>query len=168
MAAGDLLLMAAPPMPPVNVTTQQPFAATTSYFAPETNTPPVWQIGFRCRSDQNYRAEGALVLCTNDKCKNSAGLLAGHKNEFPLFGRWKKGDSNQIMLLHCRNAHGEELTALDSKTKDSVVKAASSQKDLRIMIQTKYPVVFSDARQRAMNKAVVYHSIIQTSWRGSY
>ena len=114
MAAVDSLLNAAPPVPPVNVMTQLPFAKTTSYFVPKTNTSQVWKIGFCCRSDQNYKAEGALVFCTNDnlKCKNSAGLPAWHKNEFPFFRKWKKGDSNQIMLLHCRNAQGEELAAL--------------------------------------------------------
>ena len=160
MAAVDSLLNAAPPVPPENVTTQQPFASITAYFFSKTDTSPVWTIGFRCRSDQNYKAEGALVFCTNDKCKNSAGLPAGHKNEFPFFRKWKKGDSNQIMLLHYRNTHGEELAALVSKTKDSVGKAAPSQKDLRTMIQTKNPVVFIDARQRALNKAVVYNSVI--------
>ena len=58
MAAVDSLLNAAPPVPPVNVTTQQPFASITAYFFSKTDTSPVWTIGFRCRSDQNYKAEG--------------------------------------------------------------------------------------------------------------
>ena len=149
-------------MPPVNVTTQQPFPADTSYFVPKKSFSPVWKIGFRCRSDQNYKVDGALVFCTNDKCKNSASLPAGHRNEFPLSRKWKKGDSNQIMQVHCRNTHEGELSALVSKAKDSVVKTvtASSQKDLRTMIQAKYPVIFSDVKMHALNKAVVYNSII--------
>ena len=111
MAAVDSLLNAAPPVPPENVMTQQPFASITAYFFSKTDTSPVWTIGFRCRSDQNYKAEGALVFCTNDKCKNSAGLPAGHKNDFPFFREWKIGDSNQIMQVHCRNTHEGELSA---------------------------------------------------------
>jgi hypothetical protein len=123
MAAVDSLLNAVPSMPadPAPVI-KEPFSASTSYFVPRGASSPVWKIGFRCRQDQNYKKDGALVFCTNAKCKNSADLPKGHKNEFPLFRKWKSGDSNQIMLIHCK----DEFTLMESSTDASVTKAASS------------------------------------------
>jgi hypothetical protein len=146
MAAVDSLLNAAPAAPPEPDRIQQPFAATTSYFVPKLASAPVWKVGFRCRSDQNYKSDGALVFCTNDKCKNSAGLPVGHKNEFPFSRKWKTGDGNQIMLIHCRNKHKEELAALDLQAQTSSTKAVSSQKDVREMLNSKSPVTFDEAK----------------------
>jgi hypothetical protein len=35
------------------------------------------------------------------------------KTEFPLFRKWKSCDSNQIMPIHCRSIHNDEITAVE-------------------------------------------------------
>ena len=112
MSAVDSLLNDAQAPLPDPVPIQQPFASSNSYFVPKSATSPVWKIGFRCRKDQDYKGDGALVFCSNVACKNSAGLPVGHKNEFPLSRKWKTGDSNQIMLIHCRGKHQAEFDAI--------------------------------------------------------
>ena len=137
MAAVESLLNDAPATSADPIEIQQPFAASTCYYIPKTAISPVWKVGFRCRSDQDYKKDGALVFCTNDKCKNSASLPVGHKHEFPVFRKWKSGDSNQIMLIHCRREHKDEFDAIGSKTQASVASSASRQKDLTTMMKTK-------------------------------
>ena len=60
------------------------------------------------------------------KCKNSGKLPVGHINEYPLQRKWKSGDCNQIMLLHCRSAHKDELEAIEAQKEKSTQKAASA------------------------------------------
>ena len=121
--AVESLLNDAPATSADPIEIQQPFAASTCYYIPKTAISPVWKVGFRCRSDQDYKKDGALVFCTNDKCKNSASLPVGHKHEFPVFRKWKSGDSNQIMLILCRREHKDEFDA-GSKTQASVASSA--------------------------------------------
>jgi hypothetical protein len=78
----QLLNPETPPATPAVV--RQPFAAKDSYFIPKLATLPVWKIGFRFRIDRKYKEHGALVFCTNDKCKNSGKLPPGHINELTL------------------------------------------------------------------------------------
>ena len=154
----------APPAPPDPVPIQHPFAAKNSSYIPKSaSTSPVWKLGFRCRNlrkDQDYKKDGALVFCTNDACKNSAGLPTGHKYEFPVFKKWKSGDSNQIMLIHCRGQHAAELEAIISKAEVSVAKATSTQSDVRNMLTKKSGVVFDEVKQREINKAIVYNLVV--------
>ena len=52
----------------------------------------------------------------------------------------KTGDSNQIMLIHCRGKHQSEFDAINSQTIASVDKEASTQSDIRIVLK-KNPIV---------------------------
>jgi hypothetical protein len=160
MAAVDLLLNDVAALLPDPVPIQQPFAASNSYFVPKSATSPVWKIGFRCRKDQDYKRDGAFVFCTHVDCKNSARLPTGHKNEFPLHKKWKTGDSNQIMLIHCRGEHKAELDAMNSQVVASVAKAASNQPDVRTMLVRNSVVIFDEAKQRELNKAIVYNLVV--------
>ena len=158
--AVDLLLNDAPAPRPDPVRIQQPFAANNSYFVPKSASSPVWKVGFRCRTDQDYKRDGALVFCTNVACKNSAGLPAGHKNKFPLSKKWKTGDSNQIMLIHCRGKHQAEFDGINSQAIASVDKAASAQSDVRTLLKKNSTVIFDEAKQRELNKAIVYNLVV--------
>ena len=142
------------------VRTKQPSASKDSYYSPKEVTYPVWKIGFCCRKDQNYKQSGALVFCTNDKCKNSAKLPAGHKKEFPIYRKWKSGDSNQIMLVHRRTAHQDELSAQGAQKDISTLKTSSLQQKVNKLFQKNTIVVFNEAKQNEMNKAIVYNCVI--------
>ncbi len=105
-----------------------------------------------------------MVFCSNVACKNNAGLPVGHKNEFPLSRKWKTGDINQIMLLHCRSKHQAEFDAINSQAIASVDKAASTQSDVRIMLKKNSIVMFEEAklfkRELELNKEIVYNFVV--------
>jgi hypothetical protein len=106
------------------------------------------EIGFRCRKDQKYEVHGVLVFCTNEKCKNSGKLPPGHINEFPLQRKWKSGDSNQIMLIHCRSAHNGEMVFFEAQKEKSTLKAASLQPDVSKLLKKTSVILYNAAKQR--------------------
>jgi hypothetical protein len=73
---------------------------------------------------------------TSDACKNSASLPTRHKNGFPLS---KTGDSNQIMLNHCRCKHKAGFEGRPAKDVQvaSEAKADATQSDLRVLMKKK-------------------------------
>ena len=86
------------------------------------------------------------------KCKNSGKLPAGHINEFPLKRKWKSGDSNQIMLLHCRLAHKDELETIETLKEKSTQKSAMQQQDISKLLQKNSVVVYNAAKQKELNR----------------
>lgn len=125
----------APPVVPVFaadllIPVQQPFSAKEFYFIPKGASSPVWKIGFRCRKDQDYKTDKSLVFCTHDKCKSSGNYPSGHQKEFPVFKRWKTGQSNQIMKVHCNLAHKDEFHAIIVREDTTVAKMCYRKKHL--------------------------------------
>ena len=125
----------APPVVPVFaadllIPVQQPFSAKEFYFIPKGASSPVWKIGFRCRKDQDYKTDKSLVFCTHDKCKSSGNYPSGHQKEFPVFKRWKTGQSNQVMKVPCNLAHKDEFHAIIVREDTTVAKMCYRKKHL--------------------------------------
>jgi hypothetical protein len=89
-----------------------------SYFIPKSATSPVWKTGFQVLLQKMSRLQkrlgfGFSSFARMSPVKNSAGLPAGHKNKFPSSRKRKRGDSDQIMLIHCKRQ--VEFDAINSQ-----------------------------------------------------
>ncbi len=75
-------------------------------------------------------------------------------NEFPLQRKWKSGDCNQIMLLHCRSAHKDELETIEAQKEKSTQKDALQQ-DVSKMLQKSSVILYNAAKQKELNRVVL-------------
>ena len=70
------------------------------------------------------------------------------------------------MLIHCRGKHQAEFDGINSQAKASVDKAVSTQSDVRTLLKKSSTIIFDEAKQRELNKAIVYNLVV--SFKTSY
>ncbi len=64
------------------------------------------------------------------------------------------------MLIHCRGKHQAEFDGINSQAKASMDKAVSTQSDVRTLLKENSTVIYDEAKQRELNKAIVYNLVV--------
>jgi hypothetical protein len=64
------------------------------------------------------------------------------------------------MLLHCRSAHKDELETIEAQKEKSTQKDALRQQDVSKMLQKSSVISYNSAKQKELNRAVVYNTVI--------